>query len=95
MRRLTRRRLAGVLGSLSALLLLAIVVALGTGPSVVAMPDLIRILLADGQNEVDPALRDIVLRVRLPRVLLGGLVGAGLASAGAVFQALSPSAGAL
>jgi iron complex transport system permease protein len=88
MRRLTRRRLAGVLGSLSALLLLAIVVALGTGPSVVAMPDLIRILLADGQNEVDPALRDIVLRVRLPRVLLGGLVGAGLASAGAVFQAL-------
>jgi iron complex transport system permease protein len=36
----------------------------------------------------DPATRDIVLRLRLPRVLLALLVGGGLAIAGATFQAL-------
>jgi iron complex transport system permease protein len=36
----------------------------------------------------DPVSRDIVLRLRLPRVLLGVLVGGGLAIAGATFQAL-------
>ena len=34
------------------------------------------------------AAADIVLRVRLPRVVLAGLVGASLAVAGALFQAL-------
>jgi iron complex transport system permease protein len=36
----------------------------------------------------DPIPRDIVLGLRLPRVLLGVLVGGGLAIAGATFQAL-------
>ena len=36
----------------------------------------------------DPVVRDIVLQLRLPRVLLGVLVGGGLAIAGATFQAL-------
>lgn len=36
----------------------------------------------------DPVTRDIVVRLRLPRVLLGLLVGGGLAVAGATFQAL-------
>ena len=36
----------------------------------------------------DPVVRDIVVRLRLPRVLLGVLVGGGLATAGATFQAL-------
>jgi iron complex transport system permease protein len=36
----------------------------------------------------DPAHRDIILQLRLPRVLLAGLVGGGLALAGATFQAL-------
>lgn len=36
----------------------------------------------------DPTARDIVLRLRMPRVLLGVLVGGGLAMAGATFQAL-------
>src|SRR5690606_17171415 len=36
----------------------------------------------------DPVTRDIVVRLRLPRVLLGTLVGGGLAVAGATFQAL-------
>jgi iron complex transport system permease protein len=36
----------------------------------------------------DPVVRDIVVRLRLPRVLLGVFVGGGLAIAGATFQAL-------
>ncbi|MDZ7778607.1 MAG: iron ABC transporter permease [Gemmatimonadota bacterium] len=36
----------------------------------------------------DPVARDIVVRLRLPRVLLGLLVGGGLAISGATFQAL-------
>ena len=36
----------------------------------------------------DPIHRDIVLQLRLPRVLLAGLVGGGLAMAGATLQAL-------
>lgn len=36
----------------------------------------------------DPTVRDIVVGLRLPRVLLGVLVGGGLAMAGATFQAL-------
>lgn len=36
----------------------------------------------------DPTVRDIVVGLRLPRVLLGILVGGGLAIAGATFQAL-------
>lgn len=36
----------------------------------------------------DPAMRDIVLDLRLPRVLLAVLVGGGLAISGATFQAL-------
>jgi iron complex transport system permease protein len=36
----------------------------------------------------EPVVRDIVLQLRLPRVLLGVLVGGGLALAGATFQAL-------
>jgi iron complex transport system permease protein len=39
-------------------------------------------------GEGSDATRDIVLGVRLPRVVLGLLVGAALATAGAVFQAL-------
>jgi len=42
-------------------------------------------VLTGGGNEIQ---RDIVLRFRLPRVLLGVLVGGGLALAGATFQAL-------
>jgi len=36
----------------------------------------------------DPTHRDIILQLRLPRVLLAGLVGGGLAVAGATLQAL-------
>ncbi|MBP1915556.1 FecCD family ABC transporter permease [Lederbergia galactosidilytica] len=39
-------------------------------------------------NDVDPLLDNIVLNIRLPRVILAGLVGASLSLAGAAFQGL-------
>lgn len=89
MKRLSMLRLASVLGVLALLLTLISVLALATGPSDVGFRDVVGILLGGVDvGDVDPAIRDIVLRVRLPRVILGLLVGAALATAGAVFQAL-------
>jgi iron complex transport system permease protein len=74
-----------MLGALLLLLLAAAFVGLGVGPSSIAPRDVSAVLLGD---EVPTATEDIVLRVRLPRVLLAGLVGASLAVSGVLFQAL-------
>lgn len=83
--RLSRTRVFLVLGSLATLLVMIAVFALATGPSHVGMSEVVGLMLG---GEGDAAVRDILLGVRLPRVILGVLVGAALASAGAVFQAL-------
>lgn len=83
--RLSLTRMVLVLGSLSLLLAAIALAALATGPSRVGFGEVIDLL--SGQVS-DPTTRDIVLGVRLPRVVLGLLVGAALATAGAVFQAL-------
>jgi iron complex transport system permease protein len=63
-----------------------VILALGVRFGTVAIPfgTFLEVLAGGG----DPALRFIVLELRVPRVLLGALVGGGLALAGAVFQAL-------
>ena len=81
---LTRRRLAGLLAVFALLLAAATVAGLATGPSGVSPH---RVILALG-GAGSPADADIVLRVRLPRVLLAALVGASLSVAGVLFQAL-------
>ena len=67
-------------------LLLAAAIVLGTrfGSVALTTPDVMAALTGGGEA----ATRDIVLRLRLPRALLGALVGGGLAIAGATFQAL-------
>jgi iron complex transport system permease protein len=78
-------RLAAVSALLAGLLGLALAVGLASGPSAVSPVEALRALLdADASG---PA-ADIVRRIRLPRVAVGALVGAALAVAGAVFQAL-------
>jgi len=74
-----------VLGTLTLVLILIALVALATGPSHVGVGEVVDLLL---RGTGEPASRDIVLGVRLPRVVLGLLVGAALATAGAIFQAL-------
>jgi iron complex transport system permease protein len=83
--RLSMARMIIVLGSLLVALLTIALMALATGPSNVGITEVLDLLLRDLGA---PASRDIVLAVRLPRVILGLLVGAGLATAGAIFQAL-------
>jgi len=82
---LTAGRAAGVLSALALLLLLVSLVGVAVGPSGVAAADVWSVLT--GRLHEGPT-ADIVLRVRLPRVLLGLGVGASLAVAGVLFQAL-------
>jgi iron complex transport system permease protein len=85
LRRLTRARFAATLVALLATALAAAALSLATGPSDVGAGQVLRALCG---GAVDPATADIVLRVRLPRVALALAVGAALAVAGAIFQAL-------
>jgi iron complex transport system permease protein len=84
-RLLTAPRLGLTLGALGLLLLAAGVLAVGAGPSALSAGEIWAVLA--GEQSSGPA-ADIVLRVRLPRVLLAMGVGASLAVAGVLFQAL-------
>jgi iron complex transport system permease protein len=82
---LSRVRVARVLAALSGLLVLAVFAGLAAGPSALSPGQVADVLVG---ADAPAAAADIVLRVRLPRVLLAALVGACLAVAGALFQAL-------
>ncbi|MFI8500337.1 FecCD family ABC transporter permease [Streptomyces sp. NPDC085524] len=84
-----RLRTATVLGVLAAALLASAVAGLALGPVRIAPGRVLGILLGGLSGERPAgAFAAIVWDVRLPRVLLGALVGAGLAVAGTVLQAL-------
>lgn len=82
---LSRGRLLGVLAACAAIAGLAALAGLGWGSSSFGGMELISALL---RGSLDESQRLIVLEARLPRVVFGLLVGATLAVAGAVFQAL-------
>jgi iron complex transport system permease protein len=69
---------------LAVLLALSIIAGVRFGSVPLTTGEVLAALSGSG----DPIPRDIVLGLRLPRVLLGVLVGGGLAIAGATFQAL-------
>jgi iron complex transport system permease protein len=83
---LTPRRLTIILGILTVFLAAASLLALSVGS--VAVPFRAVIGSCTGLSPVDSMERLIVIDIRLPRVLLAFLVGAGLSVAGAVLQAL-------
>jgi iron complex transport system permease protein len=82
--RLDVRALTVVL-SLLAVAFTASVVLIGTGDFPIPAGDVLRTLIGDG----DPGQEFIVRELRLPRVLVGLLVGASLGLGGALFQSLS------
>ncbi len=84
MRVLTPRRLLATLAALALLLVGALLLSVSIGPSGLAPGEAWRALL----GRADGAAADIVLRVRLPRVVFAALVGASLSVSGALFQAL-------
>ncbi|HKM39556.1 MAG TPA: iron chelate uptake ABC transporter family permease subunit [bacterium] len=71
-------------------LLVAMVAGIILGAVKVERPDLLQALglWSRGDRVVDAGTRAIIVELRLPRVLLAAMVGAALALAGAVFQAL-------
>ncbi|MGW9498933.1 FecCD family ABC transporter permease [Streptomyces prasinus] len=75
-----------VVGTLLLLVALAAsVVLIGTGDFPIPAADVVRTLLGEGE----PGQEFIVTELRLPRVLVGLLVGASLGLAGALFQSIS------
>jgi iron complex transport system permease protein len=74
----------------SALLLAAALLGLALGPTTVPLDDTLRVLLSHlgigSASGVSQATQNIVWDVRLPRVLLAGLVGATLGMSGATYQ---------
>lgn len=91
MRPLTVRRLLWTCGGLSILLLACVVLALKLGAVPVSVTELVLDLgrIAMGRaNELPTDYRLIIFDLRLPRILVGILVGAALSVSGASFQAL-------
>jgi iron complex transport system permease protein len=82
---LTPSKVALTLVASFGLLVLALLIGLGVGPSSVTPHDVVRVLFGEPSAS---ATADIVLRVRLPRIALAGVVGAALAVSGVLFQAL-------
>ena len=85
MKRLTAARVASTLLALALLLVAAVATGLMVGPSGLAAGDVWQAVI--GERGAG-ATTDIVWRVRMPRVGLGAAVGASLAVAGVLFQAL-------
>jgi iron complex transport system permease protein len=82
---LSPTRVASALSLLAVLAVAALLVALVTGSSALGPGEVWRALVG---GDATPSASDIVLRVRLPRALLAMAVGASLAVAGVLFQAL-------
>jgi iron complex transport system permease protein len=91
MRPLTPRRVFTVCLALCGVLFVAVVISLRMGAYPVSVPDIVMTLVnatLRRWSEIPPDFQSIVLNIRLPRILLGILVGASLSTAGAGFQAL-------
>ena len=91
MRPLTPERVAWICAGLGAVLFAAAVISLRIGAYPISVVDIVKTLFSGmlGRWEAIPSeYRSIVFDVRLPRILLGILVGASLSTAGSGFQAL-------
>jgi iron complex transport system permease protein len=90
-RPLTLGRLLRVCAALAVVLLAAVVLSLKLGAVPISLHDLLQCLENAARGRAERVSSDcwlIVLDLRLPRILLGVLVGAALSVAGAGFQAL-------
>lgn len=75
---------------LAGLLLVLFMAALATGAVAIPPRQVLAILLSPwlGAGEFEPSQAHVLLAIRLPRVLMGALIGAALATAGAALQGL-------
>jgi iron complex transport system permease protein len=83
---LTVGRLAGIVGLLTTMMLIVVIIGLSLGSVGVPLSHVFGALI--GSDAVPGSDRMIIIALRLPRVVLAVIVGAGLSVAGLVFQAL-------
>ena len=91
MRPLTPRRVAWICAGLGAVLFAAAVISLRMGAYPISVTDIVRTLFSGviGRwDDIPSGYKSVVFEIRLPRILLGILVGASLSTAGCGFQAL-------
>lgn len=82
---------SSILGiSISTLLIITMLVAMGIGRYSISIGDIINVLLTDSlsSGNIDPNVKKVIYNIRLPRVLIAALAGSGLAISGAAFQSL-------
>lgn len=82
---------SSILGiSISTLLIITMLVAMGIGRYSISIGDIINVLLPDSlsSGNIDPNVKKVIYNIRLPRVLIAALAGSGLAISGAAFQSL-------
>jgi iron complex transport system permease protein len=90
-RPLTPRRVFLICAGLCGVLFAAVVISLRVGAYPISAIEILQTLLnrAIGhRSEIPPDFWNVVYEIRLPRIVLGILVGASLSTAGASFQAL-------
>jgi iron complex transport system permease protein len=90
-RPLTPRRIGGICGILFAVLFVCVVISLRMGAYPISVPDIVVTLFRGAlgrRDEIPSEFWLVVFGLRLPRILLGILVGGSLSVAGAGFQAL-------
>jgi iron complex transport system permease protein len=91
MRPLTPKRVVWICLGLGVVLFAAAVVSLRMGAYPIGIADIVKTLfngMLGRWDDIPSEYRSIVFRIRLPRILLGILVGASLSTAGSGFQAL-------
>jgi iron complex transport system permease protein len=82
------QRLLWVSLALTIMLMVAVVIAVGSGSSRIAYEDVMRILLGSLDASIPDSQITIVHQVRLPRVIAAVFIGAALAVSGAVMQGI-------
>lgn len=80
-------------GFASLLLIAAILLGVSIGSVSIPLPEVVRVFLYKWFHitptiPIDPMVESIIMKIRLPRVVLAGLIGGGLAISGAAFQGL-------
>ncbi len=85
---MSHRRFTVVILILTGVLLASLILSLGVGAVFISPERVVKVLANPANPGLDPADIAIVRDLRLARILLATLVGAGLSTAGAAFQAL-------
>ena len=91
MRPLTPQRVVWICAGFLGVLFVAVVISLRVGAYPISVRDIVMTLfngVSRHWDAIPSEFRDVVFEIRLPRILLGIVVGASLSTAGAGFQAL-------